>query len=57
MRLLFLKYTSNNKKIAPDNNLMAVKLAASMAFSPSANRHNTELPANAKSAMMMSVTF
>ena len=34
---------------APENNRMIVKLDASMAISPNANRQRTELPANATS--------
>ena len=47
---LLVKLISTNNIIMPDSSLIAVKLSASIAFSPSANRQNTELAAKAKSA-------
>jgi len=38
------------RTILPDSNRITVKLAASIASLPSANRHNTELAANAINA-------
>ncbi len=39
----------------PEISLIIVKLAASMVFSPSANRQRTELAAKAKSAKLVHV--
>lgn len=44
-----------NKIAAPDNNLMMVKLEASILDSPKANRHRTELAAKAIKARLVRV--
>jgi len=47
---LFLILKRIRSTIAPESKRMIVKLDASIAFSPSAKRHNTEFAANATNA-------
>ena len=48
--LFWEKVRITRRTMLPDNNRTVVKLAASMAPDPKANRHNTEFAANAVSA-------
>jgi len=48
--LLPLNCKITKRTIAPDNKRTAVKLDASIVFSPSANRHSTEFAAKATRA-------